>query len=215
MIGRVSVLLLICCLVACGEHQVKGEGPVVKEQRKLAPFDRVTVNGNYAVTFRHADHQSVVVAAQRNILPLIETQVTKGKLVIRKASAGVVSSSQPIRIALAGPECVFIHSYGSNRIVAQGLRGQNFTLKVKGAGEIVLSGAVASLDVIANGSSAIHAKTLQAKRVDVLMAGAGVADVQAKQALSARIGGVGQVSYAGNPKHVVSRVSGLARLRHV
>lgn len=209
-----GVLVVLGVLASCDDHRVQGDGQVVTQQRHVSPFDRVTVNGNYHVAYSYSPQQSVQVEADRNLLPLIATSVVNGKLIIHKAVDKSVTSTHPVRIKLAGPECVAIHSYGSNVISARGLHGQNFTLKLNGASQVELTGQVESLDVEATGSSGVRADQLAAKQVAVSLRGAGNAEVHADDALSATVGGVGQVMYTGHPRHVVSHVHGLGRLRH-
>lgn len=56
-------------------QEIKGNGEVTKETRSVASFDIIENDGVVNITLIQADKESVIVEADRNLLPVIITKV--------------------------------------------------------------------------------------------------------------------------------------------
>ena len=81
---------------------------------------------------------------------------------------------------------------------------------IGGAGTVSATGTAREQSISIVGTGNFSGDMLVGETVDVNIAGAGRAKVHATRELVAEIGGVGQISYLGDPS-VRSRVTGLGR----
>ena len=83
----VSIVLLMaisaCSVISVDLNAVKGSGTLASEVRQVAEFTEVELAGSADVEVTVGGEQKVVVEADDNILPLVETNVVNGRLVIR------------------------------------------------------------------------------------------------------------------------------------
>jgi len=196
------------------------------EARSPGSFEAVQTLGP-TVRLRQGQAASVSVAAERSLLPLLETVVEDTRLgktlVVRwKRGHGTVNfwskGSEPV-ITIVAPLVTGLLVSGSGDILAEGLSPPSLTARIDGSGDIRLIGlatdalalAVAgSGDITASGRSArltasvagsgdIRANDLAADAVQVNIAGSGDVRVQADKTLAVNIAGSGDVVYGGNP----------------
>jgi hypothetical protein len=77
-------LLLISLLLSsgCYADAIRGSGKSAKESRDLPAFDSVEVGSGIHLTVTTGPLQKVLVEADDNVLPLVETRVSDGRLQI-------------------------------------------------------------------------------------------------------------------------------------
>lgn len=196
------------------------------ETRSVGQFEAVQTLGP-AVRLRQGQATSVGVAAERSLLPLLETVVEDTRLgrtlVVRwKRGHGTVNlwsrGSEPV-VTIVAPQVTGLLVSGSGDLLAEGLSPPSLTARIDGSGDIRLIGlatdalalAVAgSGDITASGRSVrltasvagsgdIRAADLAAAMVEVNIAGSGDVRVQADKTLAVNIAGSGDVVYGGNP----------------
>ena len=64
--------------------RIKGNGKVQTEERRIGQFDRLIVKGSMDVNIQQSTSgQALTIEAESNILPLVETVVEGGTLVIK------------------------------------------------------------------------------------------------------------------------------------
>ncbi|HEY5160570.1 MAG TPA: head GIN domain-containing protein [Gaiellaceae bacterium] len=81
-------------------------------------------------------------------------------------------------------------------------------LRVSGSGDINASGTTKSLEVNIPGSGSAHLDRLSALEAQVDISGDGDVALRATTFLKASISGSGDISYAGNPRRLIKKVSG-------
>ncbi len=62
---------------------IKGNGQVKKETREVSNFTSLSSQGSMNVQISYGNSNSIVVEADENLLPYIETTVENGKLLIK------------------------------------------------------------------------------------------------------------------------------------
>jgi hypothetical protein len=87
-----------------------------------------------------------------------------------------------------------------------------FELRLEGAGRVKASGKVGAFHVHSEGAGNVEASQLVAKAVEVTIAGAGRARVNATESLKGRIEGAGTIGYLGDPKTVEREIEGVGRI---
>ncbi|GCL65734.1 head GIN domain-containing protein [Pseudaquabacterium pictum] len=197
----------------------------VSEARSVGSFDAVQTLGP-TVKVRQGASAGVTVAAERDLLPRLETVVEDtrlGKTLVVRWKRGHATvnfwtkGSEPV-VTITTPRLTGLLVSGSGDIQADGLsvpalsaqvEGSGdirltglatdaLTLAVAGSGDISASGRSARLQVSVAGSGDIRADSLAADTVDVSIAGSGDVKVQADKTLAVNIAGSGDVVYSGN-----------------
>jgi hypothetical protein len=210
-----------------GEHLVAGSGHPVAVARKVGAFTGLRLDSSVDVT-AHPGADGVVVHADDNIEPLIETVVEGDTLVVRlrrgasyrtngrvwvEVSFSALAQTQQrgsgdLRIAGISGARLASSIHGSGDLEIDDARLGSFSLAIAGSGDAKLSGRADEARFKVDGSGDIHASHFPARRVEIEVAGSGDAEVNATEAIDARVAGSGGVVYEGHPRDVSRRVAG-------
>jgi hypothetical protein len=233
-----SLLVLPTALLAACSHEgdafgpsVRGTGPTQSEIRTLNGFDRLELKINAEVIVSQGSPQQVRVEAQRNILDVLETELSGDKLEIEYGRVNV-RDHDPVRIYVTVPTLRELEVSGSGKarsaapwtatsfqasVTGSGELNLNFAqvdalrTKVSGSGEAKLSGNAPSHNINISGSGRVSAYDLTTLDTYVSISGSGRSYVRAARTLNADITGSGSVYYLGNPT-VSSRITGSGRV---
>ncbi|HEX8660110.1 MAG TPA: head GIN domain-containing protein [Hymenobacter sp.] len=225
-------------LTACSNEgdvfgpNVRGTGPTESEVRTLNSFSRLNLKIDAEVFVTQGSPQQVRVEAQRNILNVIETELSNNRLEIEYGRYNV-RSHDPIRIYVTLPNITELEVSGSGKISStapltatncrvdvsgSGEANLNFAqadalqTNVAGSGEVRLSGNAPSHNINISGSGRVSTYDLSTLDTYVSISGSGRSYVRAARALNVDISGSGSVYYKGNPT-ISSRVTGSGRVQ--
>lgn len=214
---------------------VAGSGHVVKEQRTLAPFHKVSVDLPTVVELVQGDTEDVQIEADDNLLPLIETQVINGQLRIQVAKGFnfprpskirlTVNARQVDSLAVRGSADLSVAHLqasklessiaGSGHITIRDLHSRDLSVSIAGSGNFEAQGTAATMDVSIAGSGDVRTPLLSTQKTSVSIAGSGDATVWVRQALSVSIAGSGGVRYYGEGILQESSITGSGRVRQI
>jgi hypothetical protein len=200
--------------------RIEGSGKVVDDVRDVAGFSRLVLQGPLDVRVQAADRDGVVVHADDNIAPLIETTVRDGALVIGLRPGASYRTHAKIRVRVQARQLQGVVLRGSGEVRADRIETDVFEATLQGSGDIAVellrAGAVAvslagngdfrakgtarSLGVVIEGSGDVHCADLVAQQVAVRINGSGDARVNATGELKVDVSGSGDVRYRGEPK---------------
>jgi hypothetical protein len=199
---------------------VTGNGKATSEVRSTGEFASIGLAGGMALKLKQGSPASVVVHADSNLVPLIETVVEGDKaLQVRwKRDTSVRTQSltwvevvapQVRAVASAGSGDIEIDTMkvprlalsikGSGDLRAKGLLNDDLLIAIAGSGDLSLVGQTTRLAIDLAGSGNIEAGELRADEVTVGIRGSGNATVHAARKLVASIAGSGNVVYSGEP----------------
>jgi hypothetical protein len=188
------------------------------------------ISGN---VFIEQGGSSLRIEAEDNILPLLETSVENGVLVI--SSEKCIRPQKTIKIYAGMEEVRSISLSGSGDITGTTLiNSENLDLAVIGAGDIemkvntnslkslisgsgdiLLKGNASSHEIEITGSGNVDAPELRTEVTRVNISGSGDAKVYADRGLDTNINGSGNVFYGGNPEELSKRVSGIGKIEKI
>lgn len=227
LVAFVATFFLNSCDVI-GQNRVKGNGHVAKEDRQVASFHRVKVEGSMNVFLAQGAAKAAVIEAEDNIIPLIELVEEDGRLIVRLKRGVSVSTHKDINVYLTTPEINEVSLAGSGDVKltdkftstsdvkvslsgSGNVRGEINAPAVKasisGSGDMSLKGETKNVDLSIAGSGNFKGDELLSENVDINIAGSGDADVYASVKLNAKIAGSGDVKYKGSPE-ISSSVAG-------
>jgi hypothetical protein len=230
--ARFVSLLLLAILVlsasACNQVQVSfgganavvGSGKVVSETREVSGFTSVLVSGSGRAEITIGDSDSLVIEAEDNILPLIESSVFNGKLTIGMKPNTSISTMRGIRYTITVKSLSGVESSGSTDItVTNTARADSFNASTSGSGAIQLAdvqaatldahtsgsgnitaaGKVDTATITTSGSGNFSGANLQCASATATTSGSGNVTLWVTGSLTARTSGSGNVSYYGQP----------------
>lgn len=225
------MLLVLCSYLGVSCQKVKGDGPVIKQERSVNGYSRINsaVDGTTYVTQESAHR--LTIEAQQNILDIIETPVIDGKLIVRFKKGKRVGRHDPIIVRVSAPVIDGLGLEGSgDMLVTNDLICNNgLSLHVSGSGELkaknidvagqllaaisgsgnafALGGWADNAQYSISGSGSVDMLQVTVKNVDADISGSGNIKTKATETLNVKISGSGNVWYHGNPL-ITTKVSG-------
>ena len=214
---------------------IKGNGVVKKETREVSDYTSLVSQGSMNVQIAYGNSNSIVVEADENLLPHIETVVENGKLLIRsKKNVNLKSKSKMVvyvsmtkinSLQLSGSgningDGAFINS-GKTEIAVSGsgnikLSFDSFNeldLALSGSGNMDLKGnAAKNIDASVSGSGNIECSNISSNDVVAKLSGSGNIKVYANNSIDAKISGSGNVYYKGNASNINSKIAGSGKV---
>jgi hypothetical protein len=193
--------------------RVVGNGQPGSEARPIGLVTAIATEGAFALTIKTGPTPQLTIAADKNILPIVKTEISNGRLEIFTDRS--YSLDGRIKITLSSPNVGEISASGSNRINAEGLAGSMLSVSLNGSNRADLAGEVSALTCRMSGSNQLTANRLTADSATVTVSGSGSASVNARQRVAAEISGAGSITVYGNPKERSTQVNGSGKITFV
>ena len=184
-----------------------------QETRDLPAFNGIKSQGVYKLRVTAGQARSVVVNGEEGQLAQLSTTVVGDDLVITMPEKKSHSWNERVTITITLPELTRLHIQGLGDTSLNDLVGESFELKYQGVGTLTAKGTVNRLVLKAEGVGRINAKDLTAREVDARLEGLGSVKVRATETLTARVEGLGSLTYFGRPKQVTKSAEGLGSVR--
>ena len=187
-------------------------GPLTKEARNISGFDGVELRGVGNLFIEQTGNESLTVEAEKAVVPEIATRVVDGRLIIGPESNSGIHTTGPINYHLTVKNLHSLKVLGTANAEATGIETENLAVTISGAGNVRMEGRAEEQAVEISGTGTYMAENLESREVNIDVAGAGSAIVNAKEELDAEISGVGSVEYVGNPR-IQQSLSGAGQVR--
>lgn len=175
----VGVLAPMFAVLGCHYYGpcVNGSGPVTSELRSMADYTGVTNTGSFDVYVSEADTFGVEVVAQENLLPIIETYVSGGKLIVETKNNTCYKSSSPVEVYVSLPELDRLMLTGSGRVFADVAASPEVEISNSGSGLIEIDTVYAESYLASNsGSGFIAIEGSFTDEADLVQSGSGTID---------------------------------------
>ncbi len=165
-------LLSIISFTGCDNywHHVEGNHDVMSETRYVPDFDRVINEGNFQVYVIQDSIFQVIVEAESNLIPLIQTDVRGSSLIIKTHEN--LANHDPMKIYVRTRNINELSSEGSGSIEAQDLSTGTMELNLSGSGRIDAGVTCTKADVSVSGSGILQL-SLDADEVEGTISGSG------------------------------------------
>jgi hypothetical protein len=204
---------LSICMLPFGcmlEGGVIGSGREARETREVGNFRQLELLGVGRIEVTIGNLRPLELNGDDNILPMIETKVTDGRLVIRTTRS--IRPVQPLIIKASVSDITAIMLGGAGEIAITGIANDNLRATLTGAGDLTLSGQTSNLALTLSGVGSADARELVAKVVTIDMSGAGRIAVSPVVSLQVTITGAGTVTYSGEPT-ITQKIAGVGTLK--
>jgi hypothetical protein len=210
-------------------------GKLISEQRPVAGFDRVSLEGAGDILLEQGQVEALVLEGDEEVLARISTEVSDGKLVIKykswfdliwyrqriKAHLTLkelheigISGSGSVRASSLAADRLKLSVSGSADMDLEGLEADNLEVHVSGSGEFELRGRATHQDMHISGSGKIEASGLEGQDAEVHVSGSGRITLNVQDSLGVRVSGSADVRYLGQPR-ISQRISGSASVRRM
>jgi hypothetical protein len=208
---------------------------VVTETRDVKGFTKVSfgVSGNIYINL--GPEFKVVIEGDKSILDDIETEVSAGRLVIKKENWRM-NFNEKVTVTITMPELnglgvsgsgkaeikdavkvsdLSLSVSGSGKLYANDLTLSNLNCSISGSGDVVIggNGKTGTADISISGSGNYTGEQFKIGTADVSISGSGNCTCNVTESLKNRISGSGNLTYIGNAIKVDSRVSGSGHVR--
>lgn len=188
-------------MTSCSKEVIRGNGPVVTENRSLSNFTEVSVSGSTDVHITYGSSFKVEVKGHSNLLPHFESRLVNNTLYLGY-EPGVNVHNDNTEVFITMPLIRSLATEGSGNINTTGQfdNTTEFKARVSGSGNIHFSqGNAQSFSAKIEGSGNIHAFGLQTADADINTTGSGNTEIKASNTLKVKITGSGSVYYRGTP----------------
>ncbi len=214
---------------------IKGNGQVKKENREMSNYTSLASQGSMAVELAYGNSNQVMVEADENLLPYIETSVENGKLTIRSKKNVNLKPESKMVVYVTMTKINSLQQSGSGNINGTGaftndgktdigVSGSgnlkldfdsfhDLDISVAGSGNIDLRhGTTRTITAKISGSGNIDCSDISSRDVDAKISGSGNIKVNADNSIDAKISGSGNVFYKGTAQNINSKVAGSGKV---
>ncbi len=227
-----AAILLLAATGCIDDFTIRGNGIDASEGRIVTHFEQVKSEGPFDVHITSGDEFDVVVSAESNLLPYIETDVYRNVLRLYVRGLHNLNNRLPIEIFVTTPFLEGITQSGSGSVTTGYFVSDDFDVKISGSGSIetatdasnidavisgsgglLLSGSAAHSDLTVSGSGTINAYNFAVSSCDANISGSGNIMTNVEDFLKVSISGSGNVFYIGSPE-IESHISGSGNVIH-
>ncbi|MBO9633715.1 MAG: DUF2807 domain-containing protein [Chitinophagaceae bacterium] len=231
-----AILMLFICsyaMVSC--QKIKGDGPIVKEERQVTEFSRISASLDGTNYVTQEGERKLTIEAQQNILDVIETRVVDGRLSIYFKNGKRIGRHDPIVVRISTPVINDLDLQGSSdMLVTNDINTNELKLNISGSGEmklkqvqvtqglyanisgsgniLALGGTAAYGNFSVSGSGSINLLPVIIPKVEAHIGGSGNIRTTATNQLDVHISGSGNLWYGGNPV-LSTHISGSGNVR--
>lgn len=199
-------------------QQVKGNGNLQTQTRKVSDFNGIKVSGGFAVEIKQGSNESLQIEAEENLMDNIRTEVknnvlhiySEGNINSKKGMKAYVTVKDLNKVDISGGVKVtgkstfkastFDLDMSGGSHVSLAIDAKKIDADMSGASKVTLTGRADELKLEMSGASSVNTSELVAKRVTVDASGASSVKVHATENLVVNASGASHVAYAGSPK---------------
>ncbi len=206
LLRSLVVLLAALATLSCIRPGVEGSGNVITENRDVSGFNEIVLGGIGRVEVEVTGTESLTIEAEDNIMPVLESRVRNGRLVLDTTRN--IAPNEEIIYTITAATLDGLSISGSGVVEASGVDTTDFRADISGSGDVSVEGTITGLlSVSISGSGEFDGESLTAPVGHIEVSGSGNAVVNVTDSLEVDVSGSGDIEYLGSPS-VDSDVSG-------
>ncbi len=231
---------LLLCLLAifgmilsgCTKENVSGSGRVIREERTVARFEELTVEGPFEVHIRQGPEAPLTVEAEDNVMHVVETSVSGTTLYLNIRKHVNLRHFKVIHVYVQSPQFRRIIFSGSGSITGKDtIRTTQFSyecngsadaqfkvdanevkMNMNGSGSVLVEGFSREYIANINGSGNVSGEGLKTGNARITINGSGDQSIWVTDRLEVRIAGSGNVRFRGSPATLNTTVGGSGQI---
>ena len=185
-----------------------------EQTRSVAPFTTISNSGPISVHIEVGKAQSVTVSGSDELVADLQTEVAGNelKLHMRHDTTTFNSHHDSLHVVITMPQPTAFTMGGAGETTISHMSGDSLDVRFGGAGSLKADGSVRNLTLNVGGVGSIDTRELHADNANINVGGVGHVKVWAGTRLDATVGGVGSLTYYGDPKTVNTNGGGLGSI---
>lgn len=221
------VIISISILASCKMRRITGSGNIITKTRQLNSFTSISARGGITVDIQYGPQTSVVVEADDNLEPYIETKVVGGKLSIAiekytsfRNTTMLVHITMPyvegINSSASASVTTKTIMKGNNEVDLKASSGSKITVNLdapiikadaSSGAEINTAGFTKNAITSASSGSNINFADLKAETASANVSSGATINIFASIKVNATASSGGNISYRGGAKEIVKNES--------
>lgn len=210
-------VILIAARFYVDRNTISGNGKQASKTRQLEKFDKVNINGRFTVLLSQGENSQLKINADENLIPLVESTVDNGELVIKFKDK--ISRKDKVKLFItadaynqinmrAGAEFRTTSELKGDLLNLEVSAGSHGTLKANynelkcdvsaGAG-LTLTGRTAMATLMASSGSSLIAQELIAQKAVARGSSGASMNIVVTEELDAEMSSGASLTYSGNP----------------
>lgn len=209
-------------------EKIKGNGKIITKNTSVTAFDSFFAGGSFNIILVKGIQPTISIHGEENIIPYIETEVSKKKLSIKYKKNTTISSTKDLTITVTYTNLQSVSLGGSGSINAtETIKNNHLKILIGGAGtatmavdvddlnatiagsgNLFLKGKTNNFNTSIAGSGTIEAYQVITKELEATIAGSGSIKATVNTKLKTKIVGSGNVYYKGKPTKIDSKSVG-------
>ena len=185
-----------------------------EQARDVGPFSSISNGGPVDLRIEVGKPPSVLASGSDDDLADLRTEVVDGELRIRMRhdTHGHERHRDALKLTITTPRLTAFTMGGAGETTLVHMSGDALDIHFGGAGNLKAEGTVKSLTLDVGGVGSIDTRALHAESVEAHVGGVGSVKVWASRRLDAWLGGVGSLTYYGDPAQVSTHSGGLGSI---
>ncbi len=199
---------------------IEGSGEYTTEDRQIGTVNEVALTTIGELNIEQADKYSLTVEAEDNILPLIRTEVSGGRLTISIKPGINIRSNRKISYYLTVKDLDYITATSSGNVLCLDLETKEIELRLSSSGDIeikdlqaselvvnisssgdaIISGEVTEQSINMSSSGDYVAEDLESEECRINISSSGDAYANVSEKLIADLTSSGDLYYTGDPE---------------
>lgn len=231
-IPALSIIIILVLSINVKSQEVKGNGNVVKEIRKVDSFSEIVAEGVLSVYLSQGNTESIIVETDKNLQPYVITNVKGNSLIIKNKDKTDIEESTMMNVYVTLKDISKLEISGVGKVETKsqlilnelkidnnGVGNGKLNLKcnklvadVNSVGNLSLTGEIENAIIQLNGVGNLKAEDLKTEILRIENNGVGNANVNSNKEIYININGIGNVSYKGNAVVKEMNVSGMGKV---
>lgn len=202
---------------------------------KVGDFDKLDISTVADISYTQStdNSTSLQIYGSDNLVELLKVDVKDSTLIISAQKRNINKSDLKIRISSPTLQHVKTSGVGNfnikERVEATNLTIKNdgvgdvkindvtcteLNIRTEGVGNVSVKGKAEKVSLISQGVGNINASELESDSVIATSDGVGNISCYAKKSINAKVNGVGNISYKGNPTDKQLKKNGIGSIKH-
>ncbi len=231
-VALVAMLFAFTSCTFVKEKTIQGDGEIISETILVDQFSELFVAGMFELVLVKGEEPKVVLEVDQNLREHIFIHHKGSKLVVDKGR-GVALNPTRMKLEITHTGLEKVDLSGAASVVGNHtIEGRRFELSISGAasidldllvgelhlnlagaGNIKLEGEADKFFCKLSGAGNLEAPNLVTRSTEISLSGACSAEVHATNTLIVTLGGIGSITYHGDPPSTTINKSGLGKIK--
>jgi hypothetical protein len=228
-----ALILFAACECESGGAKNLSFSETERQEELTENFNQIELEGNFEVYLFNGSEHRVILEGDTEILDWVVMKVENNVLKVSYLKDKDHKKGQSVILEITVQDLQRFSAASALKLITPNvfhfdemtldiagavsmelnLDGNILDAQLAGASSIEVQGKVDELTIDMPGAGKLNGFDLKARKVKLVMAGAGKAEVFASEELQVDIAGACSVLYKGHPEKVFSNVSGIGRVR--